>query len=94
MRDPEGIEAKKIVQTGMADGKDVLEIGCGNGWLTWQFAAGVKKVIGIDTDIENLRQALSDRPRELTDVHFAQGEGEGLPFASSAFDIVVFTNSL
>jgi ubiquinone/menaquinone biosynthesis C-methylase UbiE len=57
IRDPEGAELRHLEAACPLDGKDVLEIGCGAGWLTWQYAALPRHVVGIDPDADSLAQA-------------------------------------
>ena len=39
-------------------GKRVLEIGCGDGRLTWQYAKSARLVAGIDLEADDLRAAM------------------------------------
>jgi ubiquinone/menaquinone biosynthesis C-methylase UbiE len=94
VRDPEGIEARKLTWSGQLTGKHVLEVGCGSGWLTWQFAGTVKTVIGIDPGFTGLQDARSNQPSKIRNAYFMQAEGENLPFAGGKFDAVIFSNSL
>jgi ubiquinone/menaquinone biosynthesis C-methylase UbiE len=94
IRDPEGVEAKHLIQAGQFCGKMVLEIGCGFGWLTWQIAGCVDELVGIDPSLEDLRQAKNDRPVSVTNVSIARADGVALPFPSGSFDTAVFSSSL
>ena len=70
--------------------KRVLEIGCGEGRLTWQYANEGRSVTGIDLDADALRVAIIDRPSDLQDkVHFSQAKSEQLPFSRETFDIAI-----
>lgn len=46
-------------------GKRVLEIGCGDGRLTWRYAEHAEHVVAIDPDGEEIKYALEDRPPAL-----------------------------
>ncbi len=94
LRDPEGYEARNLHLAGRIAGKDVLEIGCGDGWLTWQYASMVKRITGIDPLLAELRNARTSRPAGITSIGWVQTMAEGLPFAPGMFDIAVFSNSL
>ena len=94
IRDPEGVEAKHLIQAGQFSGKSVLEIGCGFGWITWQYAGCVDELVGIDPSLEDLRQAKNDRPVSVTNVSIAQADGVALPFPSGSFDTALFSSSL
>jgi ubiquinone/menaquinone biosynthesis C-methylase UbiE len=94
IRDPEGVEVKHLINAGHLTGKDVLEIGCGFGWLTWQYAGIANKVYGIDPCLPDLQEGKNSLPDSITNVSLAQTIGESLPFSSSIFDISVFASSL
>lgn len=94
-KDPEGNE--KIYLHKFADftNKRVLEIGCGEGRLTWQYAKESRSTIGIDLDADALRVASIDRPYDLTGkVHFSRAESEHLPFSKETFDMAILAWSL
>ena len=75
--------------------KRVLEIGCGEGRLTWQYASASSLTVGLDSDRNALRVASADRPTNLTSkVHFTNTEAERLPFQKETFDIAVLAWSL
>ncbi len=64
-QDPENSElvALRSFAGGFA-GKRVLEIGCGNGRITWQYAAEAALVHGIDPSDKKI-----DLAREKTPIH-------------------------
>lgn len=71
-------------------GKRVLEIGCGEGRLTWQYAKETRLTIGIEIDRNALRVAMIDRPSDLeSKVSFSCAESERLPFSNETFDLAV-----
>ena len=75
--------------------KRVVEIGCGEGRLTWQYAKWTNSVTAIDLDHDSLRVAKVDRPYDLEDkVHFACVNSHDLPFAKEKFDIAILAWSL
>ena len=75
--------------------KRVLEIGCGEGRLTWQYAAASSLTIGLDSDQNAVRVASIDRPSDLTQkVFFANSQAEHLPFRKETFDIALLAWSL
>ena len=75
--------------------KRVLEIGCGEGRLTWQYAKGTQRTVGIDPDKDALRIATVDRPSDLkNNLHFACADSQHLPFSKETFDIAILAWSL
>lgn len=94
-QDPENIERKALHSFIDFANKHVLEIGCGEGRLTWKYAASTKQVIGIDLDRDALRVATIDRPSDLEhNVLFTAAASEYLPFSKETFDIAVLAWSL
>ena len=70
--------------------QNVLEIGCGEGRLTWQYARETRSTVGIDLDADAVRVAVIDRPSDLEDkVHFSRAMSEQLPFSKETFDIAI-----
>jgi ubiquinone/menaquinone biosynthesis C-methylase UbiE len=94
-KDPERNEAKYLHKYTDFAGQRVLEIGCGEGRMTWRYAKGTGMTIGIDIDINALRVARLDRPFDLENkVSFSAIDSQYLPFAKETFDIAVLAWSL
>lgn len=90
-KDAERNESKYLHRFADFTGKRVLEIGCGEGRLTWQYAKETRSTIGIDLDKDGLRVATFDRPAELgRKVCFSLAKSEELPFAKETFDLALF----
>lgn len=93
--DPERSERKYLRKLVDFTGKRLLEIGCGQGRLTWQYAGAARGVVGIDVDANDLRVATVDRPYDLAEkVVFAQANSVHLPFGKETFDIAILAWSL
>ena len=91
-RDTEGNEKKYLATFAdfSASRKRVLEIGCGEGRLTWQYAKASRSTLALDLDADALRVATIDKPSDLQDqVHFLRAESEHVPFAKQTFDLAV-----
>ncbi|SCY44076.1 class I SAM-dependent methyltransferase [Desulfoluna spongiiphila] len=71
-------------------GKDILEIGCGDGRLTEWLARETTALTAIDPDEK--RVALARRKVQGAEV--AVGSGEALGFQDASFDIILFSLSL
>jgi 2-polyprenyl-3-methyl-5-hydroxy-6-metoxy-1,4-benzoquinol methylase len=94
VKDPEGAEARVLGQTDDFTGTRVLEIGCGDGRLTWLYAPRAASVLGIDPDEEQIAVARSATPPELADrVQFEVGEAEDLS-RTAVFDVAFLSWSL
>jgi predicted RNA methylase len=85
--DPEENETHALLTlAGSLAGKRVLEIGCGDGRLTWRYAAGAGRVTAIDPDPERLACARRDCPASL------QGQVEFLNLALEDYAAGVHTD--
>lgn len=94
-RDPEQTETAYLHQFANLAGQRVLEIGCGNGRLTWRYAGLANRVTAIDPDMSRLITATGDCPPSLrSTVSFARAKSEALPFARDTFDLAVLAWSL
>ncbi len=95
VRDPEGIETSHLFELAEVRQARVLEIGSGDGRLTWRYAAAAAGVAAIDVDRERLAQARHSRPAELAPVvSILQAASEALPFRDQSFDTVLLAWSL
>lgn len=89
-KDPERNETKFLNTYAEPAGKRILEIGSGEGRLTWRYAASARRVTGIDLDRDGLRVATIERPSDLENAAaFVRADAGHLPFASEAFDIAI-----
>ncbi len=94
-KDPARNESKFLHRFADFTGRRVLEIGCGEGRLTWQYAQSTLSTIGIDTDRDALRVATVDRPSDLQNrIQFSCADSQNLPFPKETFDIAVLAWSL
>ena len=89
-KDAEGNEARYLRQFADMDGKRILEIGCGDGRLTWRYANAARHVTGIDLERDDLRIAGIERGSGLErTVALAQADSIHLPFRQHAFDLAI-----
>jgi ubiquinone/menaquinone biosynthesis C-methylase UbiE len=72
----------------------ILEIGCGNGWLSAQLAENISgQVVGMDINKEELTQAarvFSD----ISNLKFISGDIRSAQLEHNSYDIIVFAASL
>lgn len=64
--DPEDCETRAFFDfAGDLSGMRVLEIGCGDGRLTWRYAAQAAHVTGIDPNPDKIARAVETTPPDL-----------------------------
>lgn len=63
--DPEGNETRALFEMEDFKGKHVLEIGSGDGRLTWLFADRAEHVTAVEPFAQSFDQAKNDLPPEL-----------------------------
>lgn len=79
---------EKIIPLG---GKNLLEIGGGNGARTIQIAKRCKYVISIEPSDELVKFAQSNNP--ASNIEYLVGKAESLDFPNESFDVLIFTLS-
>ena len=93
--DPEGTEAATLVALAPVGGLRVLEVGCGDGRLTFQFAPAAASVFALDPDEERIRLARASLPAELADrVTFAVASAAEVELPRGEYDLALFSWSL
>ncbi len=93
--DPEDTETKALHDYANFNGKRVLEIGCGDGRLTWRYADRAASVVAIDPKAEDIEIALEDCPADLRDrIEFRAARLEDLEIPVEKFDLALLAWSL
>jgi 2-polyprenyl-3-methyl-5-hydroxy-6-metoxy-1,4-benzoquinol methylase len=95
--DPENNEIRALFDLVDLNGKRVLEIGSGDGRLTWRYAGLAAHVTAIEPFSESIQKAQENLPSELVDrIEFH--ESSFLDFAAfskpSIFDVAFLSWSL
>jgi len=94
-KDPEGTEGKILHRFVNFKDKRVLEIGCGEGRLTWKYASASSLTVGLDPDRDALRVARADSPHDLRPlIHFICANARDIPLPTETFDIAILAWSL
>ncbi len=92
---PAGVEVSLIERFVKLEGRRILEIGCGDGRLTRQYAARASTVVAIEPDPARIREARRAAAAErVTNVSFRVGTAELLRLGGGPFDIALFSWSL
>jgi 2-polyprenyl-3-methyl-5-hydroxy-6-metoxy-1,4-benzoquinol methylase len=95
--DPENHEMHTLFDLVDFAGKEVMEIGCGDGRLTWRYGQAAAHVIAIDPFEQAIRRANANKPDSLQD-HVAFHHIAFEEFASAhepeRYDLAIFSWSL
>jgi ubiquinone/menaquinone biosynthesis C-methylase UbiE len=91
--DPELNEIRALQGVAAWRGKQVIEIGCGDGRLTLRLARlGPKSIQAIDPSTDLIRAARKHLPERLTrQIRYRVASAEDLKFSSNTFDMAVFS---
>lgn len=91
--DPAGAEISGLRKLVHWRGKEVLEVGCGDGRVTLRLAGlGAEKIVAFDPDSKLIRAArrnLPDRYKER--ILYRVGNAEKMRLKANQFDVVVFS---
>jgi ubiquinone/menaquinone biosynthesis C-methylase UbiE len=93
--DTHGSERRALHELVDFAGKDVLEVGCGDGRVTWYYADRAASVLAVDPreqDIEHARQLTPAALRHR--VRFAAADATTLELPDGAFDVALFSRSI
>jgi ubiquinone/menaquinone biosynthesis C-methylase UbiE len=93
--DPEGAHLGALHRLANFAGREVLELGCGDGRLTRGIAADARHVLAFDPDAEAVAKGRESLPAELAErVEFRVASGTEVEVEPASFDLVVFSWSL
>lgn len=97
IKDPEENETSTLHAMVEFTNCRVLEVGCGDGRLTWRYAGNAAHVTAIDPDGEAVETARANVPEKLKGrVSFLESTLEDFAqsFSEQRFDIAIFSWSL
>jgi ubiquinone/menaquinone biosynthesis C-methylase UbiE len=93
--DPEQVETHIIHHLIDFAGNDVLDIGCGDGRMTWRFAAPTRSVLGLDPEAASIATARASIPDQLrATVTFQVADITTATLPPAAYDVAVLSWSL
>jgi ubiquinone/menaquinone biosynthesis C-methylase UbiE len=93
--DPEGAHLTAILGATDFRGRRVLEVGCGDGRLTWGIAPLASSVLAFDPVAESVETARRECPAALRDkVRFEVAQAAEIEVPPQSVDLVFFSWSL
>src|SRR6266700_2945809 len=88
---PDGMEVRLIERFTTLKGRRILEVGCGDGRLTFQYAPTARQVLAIDPDRTSIADALDEQAAlRIPNVTFRVGSIESLPTRAAPPDVAPF----
>jgi len=89
-----GIELRIIERFVSLSGRQIIEIGCGDGRLTFQYAPRARRVVALDANAAEIERARAEAERiGARNIRFLARPAEG-PLPGAPFDVALFTWSL
>jgi predicted RNA methylase len=93
--DPEGAELEALRRLAPVDRLRVLELGCGDGRLTFRYTQSAAGVLAVDPDEGKIAAARAALPAALADrVTFAAVGAAEVDAPRHSFDLALFSWSL
>lgn len=88
----------EVIEEHIGEGDRILDVGCGNGYSTLEYARRTKnQVVGLDYSEPMIEAAIryhSAHHPETGNIKFLVGDARHLPFEDDSFDIVVMQRCL
>jgi ubiquinone/menaquinone biosynthesis C-methylase UbiE len=93
--DPDGNETHALHSLVEFSDKDVLEIGAGDGRMTWRYADVARSVLALDPRASDIELATRAIPAHLrNNVRFLAADATTYHYPSGTFDVAVLSHSL
>jgi 2-polyprenyl-3-methyl-5-hydroxy-6-metoxy-1,4-benzoquinol methylase len=93
--DPDGIELSTIQELVELSGLEVVDVGCGEGRLTFACASAGARVFGFDPDEASIERARAQTPKGLRrSVRFEVADAVEIDLPRRKFDLALFSWSL
>jgi ubiquinone/menaquinone biosynthesis C-methylase UbiE len=93
--DPDGVEIVTMKELIDFEGLHIVEIGCGDGRLTFECGQEAASVLAFDSDKDAIRRARAETPRALRRrIRFEVADAAELELPKGEFDLALFSWSL
>ena len=93
--DPEGAELVALLRLAPVDGLRALELGCGDGRLTFRYLQSAARVLAVDPDGAKIAAARAALPAAHADrITFAAVGAAEVDVPRRSFDLALFSWSL
>ena len=93
--DPDGVEIATIRELVDVNGLRALDVGCGDGRISFALARDGAQVFAVDPDDESITTARGETPRDLLRrVRFEVADAAQIELPKGEFDLAVFSWSL
>jgi ubiquinone/menaquinone biosynthesis C-methylase UbiE len=93
--DPDAIEITAMRELVDFTDRRVVEIGCGDGRITFQYAGEAASVLAFDEDAEAIQAARDETPAELRRrIRFEAADAAQIELPQGEFDLAIFSWSL
>ena len=93
--DPDGVELPTIRELVDLRGLRIVEVGCGDGRMTFGCAEEAASVLAFDADEELVEAARRSTPRALRDrIRFEAADAAEIDLPPGEFDLALFSWSL
>jgi ubiquinone/menaquinone biosynthesis C-methylase UbiE len=93
--DPEGVETRALKELAPVAGLRVLELGCGDGRITFRYASDAASVLAVDLDEERIEKARAGLKPELAGtITFVVAGAADVDAPRESFDLALFSSSL
>jgi ubiquinone/menaquinone biosynthesis C-methylase UbiE len=93
--DPDGVEIETIRTLVDLRGRRIVEIGCGDGRMTFACAEEAASMLAFDPDEESIRVAEAAIPRKLRRrIQLEVADAAEIELPESEFDLALFSWSL
>ena len=93
--DADGVETRVIHDLVDFGGKTVIEVGCGDGRLTWRYAPAAAEVVAVDVNENKIAAANDATPSDLRGkVTFKAVDIIDLDAPDESFDVAILSYAL